>query len=404
MAKLVKSILFISMLFFALVKKTAAQGNGCILKDTLFTINFGSASRLQEFNFKSLYYYQRDFSVCPIDGYFSYSSYTGNCFNGDWIALTEDHTPNDVDGKMMLVNASATPSVFFDLKLSGFLDNTIYKFQVLLLNLCRPYGGCRPLPPKLKITFEDINGNIIAEFNTGQLPQIEDAHWRNYIGYFTTPSNANTLFLKMYDLTYGNCGNDFAMDDIIIQQCYKPEPVIVTAPKKETRIPAVKKIIKKEIPGNKPAEKEPGKVAKVPVTASPITISEPGVKPIPLNITLPEPIRTRENMIVKKIEVPQGQLSIELYDNSEIDGDTVSIYHNNQLIISKAGLSEKPIAFKIDVDAANSHHELIMVAENLGSIPPNTSLMIVTTKGKRYEIFISSTEQKNAKLVIDLKK
>ena len=397
-------MLFISMLFFAAVKKTIAQGNGCILKDTLFTIDFGSSSRLQEFNFKSLYYYQRDFSKCPIDGYFSYSSYTGNCFNGDWITLAEDHTPNDVDGKMMLVNASATPALFFDLKLSGFLDNTIYKFQVMLLNLCRPYGGCRPLPPKLKITLQDINGNIISEFNTGQLPQIEDAHWRNYIGYFTTPSDANTLFLKMYDLTYGNCGNDFAMDDIIIQQCYKPEPVLIKAPKKEIKIPPVKKIEKKEIPKNKTPEKEPTKVAKVPVTAGGVTISEPGIKPIPLNIVLPEPIRTRENMVVKKIEVPQGQLSIELYDNSEIDGDTVSIYHNNRLIISKAGLSEKPIAFKIDVDAANSHHELIMVAENLGSIPPNTSLMIVTAKDKRYEIFISSTEQKNAKLVIDLNK
>ena len=45
-----------------------------------------------------------------------------------------------------------------------------------------------------------------------------------------------------------------------------------------------------------------------------------------------------------------------------------------------------------------------MVAENLGSIPPNTSLMIVTTRDKGYEIFISSTEQKNARVLIDLQK
>jgi hypothetical protein len=44
-----------------------------------------------------------------------------------------------------------------------------------------------------------------------------------------------------------------------------------------------------------------------------------------------------------------------------------------------------------------------MVAENLGSIPPNTSLMIVTAGTKRYEVFISSSEQKNAKVVFDLK-
>ena len=45
-----------------------------------------------------------------------------------------------------------------------------------------------------------------------------------------------------------------------------------------------------------------------------------------------------------------------------------------------------------------------MVAENLGSIPPNTSVMIITTASKRYEVFISSDEQNNAKVVFELKK
>lgn len=392
------------LLFFVLSGKAEAQGNGCILKDTLLNIDFGSAGRSQEFNFYSLYNYQRNFTSCPIDGFFSYSTYTGNCFNGDWITLNEDHTPNDTDGKMMLVNASPVPSLFFDLKLSGFLDTTIYKFQIWLLNLCRPNGGCPPLPPKIRITFEDINGKIVSDFNTGMLPQVEDAHWRKYIGYFTTPVNASTLFLKMYDVTSGDCGNDFAVDDITIQQCYKPEPVIVSAPKKESKpLPAIKKLTKKEIPEDKPPEKETTKLTRLPVTNG-ITISEPEIKQSAVNITVPEPIRNRENLIVKKIEAPEGKLLVELYDNGEIDGDTVSIYHNNQLIISRAGLSEKPITFSIDMDGIHNHHELVMVAENLGSIPPNTSLMIITTKDKRYEIFISSTEQKNAKLVIDLKK
>jgi hypothetical protein len=92
-----------------------------------------------------------------------------------------------------------------------------------------------------------------------------------------------------------------------------------------------------------------------------------------------------------------------LYDNGEIDGDTVSIYHNNELVVAHAGLSEKPIKLKIKVDKNNPHHEIIMVADNLGSIPPNTSLMVVTSKLKRYEVFISSSEQKNARVVIERK-
>ena len=37
-----------------------------------------------------------------------------------------------------------------------------------------------------------------------------------------------------------------------------------------------------------------------------------------------------------------------------------------------------------------------MVAENLGRIPPNTSLMIVEAGEQRFEVRITSTEQKNA--------
>jgi hypothetical protein len=66
-------------------------------------------------------------------------------------------------------------------------------------------------------------------------------------------------------------------------------------------------------------------------------------------------------------------------------------------------LSQKPISLTITVDPSQPHHEMIMVAENLGSIPPNTSVMVITTTRNRYEVFISSTEQKNAKVVFDLK-
>jgi hypothetical protein len=115
-------------------------------------------------------------------------------------------------------------------------------------------------------------------------------------------------------------------------------------------------------------------------------------------------LTTRTNSLVKQIETEAGEIKVELYDNGEIDGDTVSIYHNNVLIRSHARLSAKPISFSISMDADQPHHELIMVADNLGSIPPNTSVMIITAGSNRYQVFISSSEQKNAKVVFDLKK
>jgi hypothetical protein len=107
--------------------------------------------------------------------------------------------------------------------------------------------------------------------------------------------------------------------------------------------------------------------------------------------------------LIKQLETEAGEIRLDLYDNGEIDDDTVSIYHNNVLLVSHARLSQKPITFRVDVNAANPYHELVMVAENLGSIPPNTSVMIITAGSKHYKVFISSSEQKNAKLVLNLK-
>ena len=120
-------------------------------------------------------------------------------------------------------------------------------------------------------------------------------------------------------------------------------------------------------------------------------------------LPLPPLLRSRENPVVKQIEVPEGEIRIDLYDNGEIDGDTVTIYHNNELVVSGARISQKPVSFRLQVDPSQPVHELVMVADNLGSIPPNTSLMIVTARDKRYQVFISSTEQKNAKVILSLK-
>ena len=65
-------------------------------------------------------------------------------------------------------------------------------------------------------------------------------------------------------------------------------------------------------------------------------------------------------------------------------------------MISKQRLTEKAITLNINLDENIPFHELVMVAENLGEIPPNTSLMIVNAGDQQYEVRITSTEQKNA--------
>jgi hypothetical protein len=115
---------------------------------------------------------------------------------------------------------------------------------------------------------------------------------------------------------------------------------------------------------------------------------------------MPEALLKRKNELIKTIDTDDGEILIELYDNGIIDGDTVSIFHNNKEIVTRAALSASPIRIIVDVNKADPIHEFIMVAENLGSIPPNTSLMVITHHNKREEVFISSSEQQNAKIII----
>ncbi len=126
-------------------------------------------------------------------------------------------------------------------------------------------------------------------------------------------------------------------------------------------------------------------------------------KQIEKTLPKPEVIRRRNNELVKTITTSAKEIKIDLYDNGEIDGDTISVYDNNKLIVSRKRLTDKAITFTIKSDENVSTHEFVMVAENLGSIPPNTALMVITAGTQRYELFLTSTEQKNAVVVVEYK-
>ena len=98
----------------------------------------------------------------------------------------------------------------------------------------------------------------------------------------------------------------------------------------------------------------------------------------------------RKSDLLKTIEIENETFKVELYDNGEVDGDSVSLFYNGKLILLHKRLSEKPITITLDATTENPINELTMYADNLGEIPPNTALMVVTDGDKRYEVRISS--------------
>ena len=379
-----------------------AQPAGCIFKTPQVTINFG-AGNVRDLNSYDLLSYQRVPNACPSDGYYSFASYTSGCFSDDWHTISEDHTAGDVDGNMLLVNAGRQGSIFLNTPITGLKSNTIYELCLWLVNLCRPTEKCPyPLLPNLSVRLETPEGKIIASVLTGDVPRVLEPRWAPYRTYFTTPVSTSTLRLIMSDNEPSGCGNDFALDDITFRECVKQTTQVTAPPKTSTA---------KQSTTSKPV---PKKVTTAPKKVQPVVIkptSDTASKTVSVvkqspKIIAPTPVilKTRENALVRKIETEPGEIKMEIYDNGQIDGDSVTIYHNNTLIKSHMRLSQKPITITITVDPSQPHHEIIMVADNLGTIPPNTSVMIITTVTNRYELFISSSEQKNAKVVFDLKK
>lgn len=406
MAIQIKRAALLLGIFFAGPHAIRAQGVDCNFKPPILTVDFGSRNNVPGIYLSALRNYRNVGHNCPNDGHYSFSSETSDCFNGTWHTINEDHTPNDDEGNMMLINAAYQHGLFFYSPINGLKGNTMYEFSVYLVNVCRIRTDCPPLPPNIIITLQTAAGKVIGNFETGQLVQGYAPKWKKYTGLFTMPPEETTLLLKMENITDGGCGNDFAMDDITLRECVQLQPVkekreLVLKPVIKQKPAIAKPVVNEKKPAAKPLSKPDPRVSKVSVNTTLQDIARPVVKEKPNRILMPNAILTRANPVIKKIETPAAEMVIDLYDNGEIDGDTVSIYHNNELIVSRARLSAKPVSFKVTVDSKNPHHEVVMVANNLGSIPPNTSLMIITARGKRYEVFISSSEEKNAKIVID---
>jgi hypothetical protein len=110
--------------------------------------------------------------------------------------------------------------------------------------------------------------------------------------------------------------------------------------------------------------------------------------------------REREIIVQREIEVSTDSIQIDLYDNGEVDGDSISVFFNQQLLAANLKLSTRSIHLDIRLDSTKEYNEISMFANNLGSIPPNTALMLVYDGKKRYEVRLSSSLDKNATLRI----
>jgi hypothetical protein len=122
-------------------------------------------------------------------------------------------------------------------------------------------------------------------------------------------------------------------------------------------------------------------------------------KPVDKNLERKSDIQN----VVEISNAEKDSILIELYDNGIIDNDSASLYLDDSLLLYKQFVSNKPVSLYITLDKQRPLSKLKLAAESLGSIPPCTALMIITTKKKRYEINVSSSFNSNGVVEFFLK-
>lgn len=130
----------------------------------------------------------------------------------------------------------------------------------------------------------------------------------------------------------------------------------------------------------------PGRTDPVPAITAPAATSDPAEKKF----------STRKNVLQTVIPITAKTIELRFYDNAQVDGDSIALFLNGKLLFKNIRLTEQAYTVKLNASDLQADNELVMVAENLGSIPPNTSFMVAIVGDKRYEARLFANEQSSA--------
>lgn len=166
-----------------------------------------------------------------------------------------------------------------------------------------------------------------------------------------------------------------------------------TVKEKEAPIVKTKPVEKEKIIKEKKVKEKPVK-EKEAVVVKEKTKEKETVQSIPA-----ADIKNRIIETIQSVNYKSDSLVLTLYDNGEVDGDTVSVLMNGKIIMPMVGLSTNAVRYTIYTKDITDSIQIVMYAENLGKLPPNTGLLIVNDGPVRYEIRFSGDLKKNSAIV-----
>jgi gliding motility-associated-like protein len=210
--------IFLLLIILVSARCTAQVCTGS-LGDPVFTIDFGAGNNPGAVNSHVSSAYQYTGLDCPNEGFYAIRNSTFFCFSNDWHVVPFDHSPNDPNGYFLLVNALTGPSLIYQDTISGLCPGISFETSAWIINLLKQTAcSNNGIDPNLSFFITDLGGNIIAQYNSGNLPESDPYSWTQHRFLFNAPANGS-IILKIVSNAGAGCGNEFALDDISFRPC-----------------------------------------------------------------------------------------------------------------------------------------------------------------------------------------
>lgn len=125
------------------------------------------------------------------------------------------------------------------------------------------------------------------------------------------------------------------------------------------------------------------------------------IETVQKNIPQAPDLSKRKIETIQSVEIRNDSIVLSLFDNGTVDGDTVSVILNGKVVISRVGLLATAYNETIHLtpDMGDSI-KVVLYAENLGSIPPNTGLLVVRDGDANHEIRFSGDLKQNSAIIL----
>ena len=130
-----------------------------------------------------------------------------------------------------------------------------------------------------------------------------------------------------------------------------------------------------------------------PVINGPIVDHNPKVKPTPVD-TVDRKIEVQSTIISG-----HKNITIKVWDKDEIDGDSITLFLNGQIVKQHIGLRRRKKTFHVHLQPGKNY--VVMYAENLGAIPPNTAAVEVKDGHVKKRMTLVSDKGKSGAIEID---